>query len=689
MKLVIVESPTKAKTIAKFLAKGYKVESSYGHIRDLPRSKLGIDVEHGFLPQYVTPLKNRPVLKTLKAAVEKSDSVILATDEDREGEAIAWHLLKALKLEENEKPYERIVFHEITESAIKNAIEHPRALDQSMVDAQQARRVLDRIVGYKLSPFLWKKVAKGLSAGRVQSVAVRLIVEREEEIRKFKPEEYWTVEVDFVSDDKPFTATLTHESGEQLDKFAINNEARAKEVADDLKNANFKILKVEKKTLKKNPPTPFTTSTLQQEAAKRLGYSSKKTMFIAQQLYEVGLITYTRTDSVNLSRESLATAKKYLGENFAPEYGADAPRIFKTKSKVAQEAHEAVRPTNVFNHPDNLEITGTAERKLYKLIWQRFLASQMPQATLDLTSIDIEAASGKTYTLRATGGILKFDGYLKIWPQKFQERELPNLDESSKLDVKEVKPLQHFTEPPPRYTEASLIKALEGFGIGRPSTYAPTISVIQNRNYVKKETGKFSPTEIGEMVNKVLTENFPEVVDIGFTAKMEDSLDEVANGREAWQDLIGAFYAPFDKNLQIKYEEVKKTVVAERTDILCEKCGKHMIIKFGRFGKFLACEGFPECKSTKQLQKEPPKSTGLKCPECKEGEIVERRVSKGRVRGKLFWGCSRYPKCKHATWEDPTKPDSKNLPEQIGESKTEPDGEVKEVANEELTENNS
>ncbi len=604
MKLVIVESPTKAKTISKFLSKSYNVLSSYGHIRDLPRSKLGIDVEHNFDPQYVIPAKNRENLKNLKSAVAKADEVILATDEDREGEAIAWHLREALKL--GDKKSERIVFHEITETAIKSALEHPRDIDLKLVDAQQARRVLDRLVGYKLSPFLWKKVAKGLSAGRVQSVVVRLIVEREEEIRKFKPEEYWSIHADLKTKNGVIESLLTHVGETALEKLSLNNEAEAKAVAADLEKADFSIANIEKKTTKKNPPAPFTTSTLQQEAAKRLGFSSKKTMFLAQQLYENGLITYMRTDSVNLSAESLAKAKNYLDEKFGSAYAAEAPRQYKTSSKGAQEAHEAIRPTNISVDPDSAPLAGIPEKKLYKLIWQRFLASQMPQAILDTTSIDISAAcpsglKAKNYSLKTTGTILKFDGYLKVWPQKFEAKELPVIEAGESLGLEAIRPLQHFTEPPARFSEASLIKALEGFGIGRPSTYAPTISVIQIRNYVKKEGGRFFPTEIGEMVNKVLTENFPEVVDIQFTAEMEKTLDEIAEGNENWRDVIGGFYVPFAKKLAEKYEEVKKTTVAEKTDQVCEKCGKSMVIKFGRFGKFMACEGFPECRNTKKL----------------------------------------------------------------------------------------
>ncbi len=647
--LVIVESPTKAKTIGKFLDSGYTVLSSYGHIRDLPKSKLGIDVEQNFAPQYVIPAKARPVVKQLKEAAKKSTSVILATDEDREGEAIAWHLAEILGL----TAPRRIVFHEITKQAIIDAIGNPRALDQHMIDAQQARRVLDRLVGYKLSPFLWKKVAKGLSAGRVQSVTVRLIVEREQEIRKFKPDEYWTIVAHLTTDANAFDASLVSIDGKSLEKLGIATADEAKKITDALNTATFTITDIEERVLSKNPPAPFTTSTLQQESAKRLHYSAQKTMLLAQRLYEHGLITYMRTDSTNLSQEALRAAKSYLASTFGERYASEAPRVFTTKSRVAQEAHEAIRPTDVTATPERGGATGPQEQKLYDLIWKRFLASQMPKAVFNRVSVNIAAAR---YGLRATGTTMMFDGFLKIWPQSFEETTLPLLKKTDPLKLASVDSEQHFTEPPARYSEASLIKTLEQFGIGRPSTYAPTLSTIQKRNYVKKETGRFQPTEIGELVNKVLTEHFPQIVDIEFTAKMEGALDDVANGNESWQQLIKNFYDPFSKTLMEKYEAVQKTVADEPTNEVCEKCGKPMVIKFGRFGRFMACSGFPDCKNTKQLAKEPPKLIGMKCPDCKDGDIVERRVTRGRARGKIFWGCSKYPACKYASWEDPRLP---------------------------------
>ena len=696
MNLVIVESPTKAKTISQFLGKDYKVESSYGHIRDLPKSRLGIDTENNFEPKYIIPLKAKKTVTALKKEVKKSAAVILATDEDREGEAIAWHLAEALKLDESK--IKRIVFHEITKKAIAEALKTPRGLDFNRVDAQQARRVLDRLVGYKLSPFLWKKVAGGLSAGRVQSVALRLIVDREREIRDFKPEEYWsisalleklTVSGGFTGSGQPLNiieATLAKINGKALDKFGIKNKEAAEKIVADLKQCAFSVAKIETKEIRKTPLPPFTTSTLQQEAAKRLHYSSKKTMVLAQHLYENGHITYMRTDSVNLSTESTSAAKEWLEQNLGTNYASEAPRAFKTKSKLAQEAHEAVRPTDPENTPEKIALADPGEKKLYELIWRRFIASQMPQARISSTTVEILAARNSrqggippplskvvnesagqlpitNYQLRCTGQQILFDGYLKIWPQKLEEKQLPELKENEELELKEVKPEQHFTEPPPRYSEASLIKTLEEYGIGRPSTYAPTISVIQIRRYCFKEQGRFKPTEIGELVNKVLTENFPEIVDVGFTAQMEDELDEIAAGRISWQGVISEFYEPFAKNLEAKYQEVsKKELTQEQTDIKCELCGKPMIIKMSRFGRFLACSGFPECKNTKSLnnnnngQKEPPKSIGLKCPKCSEGEIVERHVHRGRARGKLFWGCNRYPNCDYASWDNPLEP---------------------------------
>ena len=663
MNLVIVESPTKARTISQFLAKDYKVESSYGHIRDLPKSKLGIDVEKNFEPQYIIPLKARKRVNRLKKEAEKAAAVILATDEDREGEAIAWHLTEALgfgnpKSKILNPNVQRIVFHEITKSAIEEALENPRDIDMNLVDSQQARRVLDRLVGYKLSPFLWEKVMKRLSAGRVQSVALRLIVEREEEIRNFKPEEYWTIETLLqsagASKKNQFGALLHKINDEIIPKLGIKTKEEAGKIVDDLQKCEYKILKIEKKEIKKNPLPPFITSTLQQEAFKRLRFSAKQTMRIAQNLYENGLITYMRTDYLNISKESVRQAAGWIEKNLGKEYVAQAPRFFKTKSRLAQEAHEAIRPTNPDLTPEKVQVKFPQEKRLYELIWRRFIASQLPQAIFDATRVEIKAQNSKFYILIANGNTLRFDGFLKIWPMKFEEIDLPVLKENGKLKLIKINPFQHFTEPPARYNEASLIKTLEKYGIGRPSTYAPIISVIQERNYVyKNEERRFQPTEIGEVVNKILVKHFPEVVDIQFTAEMEKELDEIAQGSQKWQKVIKEFYEPFNKNLEQKYQEVEKQKpIEEKTEEICEKCGKSMVIKYGRFGKFLACSGFPECKNTKTIKIAMTNDKGeeIKCPKCQTGTIVRLRTKTGR----FFYGCSRYPKCDFASWTKPS-----------------------------------
>jgi len=650
MKLVIVESPTKAKTISKFLGKDYEVTSSYGHVRDLPKGKLGVDVEKNFEPQYVIPRKVQKRVTALKKSAASADGVILATDEDREGEAIAWHLIHALKIDP--KNAKRIVFHEITEEAINNAIKNPREINEDLVDAQQARRIIDRLVGYKLSPFLWKKIRGGLSAGRVQSVAVKLIVEREEEIKAFKPQEYWSVTALLDKNGGQFEADVSKIDDKDLGRFDIKNEKKAKEIADEIKKSEIHIGSVMKKEAKRNPLPPFTTSTLQQAAAGRLRFSAKQTMMFAQKLYEAGHITYMRTDSMNLSKESLLSAKSFITKEFGKNYASDAPRFYKSKSKLAQEAHEAIRPTN----PEKLpaRIKDEKQRRLYELIWQRFLASQMPQAVFDATSVEIIAkGEKKTYALRSTGNILKFDGFLKVWPSKISEKELPQLENGDKLSLVEIRPDQHFTEPPPRYNEASLVKTLEEFGIGRPSTYAPIISVIQDRGYVEKNSDRrFEPTETGIVVNNILSEHFPQIVDAGFTANIEEDFDVIAEGKRKWQAVVETFYKPFDENLEKKYEEVKKEEFIEKTDEKCEVCGSDMIIKYGRFGKFMACSRYPECKTTKSL-KAPPKEIGMKCPTCKEGEVIMRRTK----RGKVFFGCSRYPDCDFASWTNPMEPE--------------------------------
>lgn len=636
--LIIVESPTKSRTISTFLGKDYKVLSSFGHVRDLPKSKLGVDTEKDFAPQYVIPTKSRKTITELKKATAKATEVILATDEDREGESISWHLQEVLGL----KNPKRIVFHEITKEAIKEAIKNPRAIDMHLVNAQQARRILDRIVGYKLSPFLWKKVSKGLSAGRVQSVAVRLVVEREREIEKFVPQEYWQVEALLKKTQQEFPAYLTKKDGKAIDKLEIKNQAEADEILKNLHGASYIVEKVEKKEVKRHALPPFTTSTLQQTSANKFGYSAKMTMSLAQKLYEEGHITYHRTDSLNLSAMSLAAAKKFITSAFGEKYSNQ--RHFKS-GKGAQEAHEAIRPTYADRTPDSLKSELDSRRlKVYTLIWQRFLASQMAPAVFDATSVDIKA---NQYTFKATGQLLLFDGFLKVYPMKFSEASMPELKEQESVDLVKINPTRHFTEPPARYNEASLIKALELHGIGRPSTYAPTLSTIQERNYiVKNDQRRFTPTEMGVMVNDILVEHFPQIVDIDFTAKMEKELDEVAEGKDTWQRTCKDFYGPFDKNLKEKYEEVEKKNMDIATDKICPKCGKPLVEKMGRFGRFYACTGFPECKHTESLESE---KLNLICPKCKVGNIIVKKTK----RGKIFYGCDTYPSCDFAAWDKP------------------------------------
>ena len=658
--LLIVESPTKAKTLQGFLGPKYKVLSSYGHVRDLPKSELGVDIEKKFQPKYIIPAKARKNLKILIEAVKKTDSTILATDEDREGEAISWHLIKALKLDGDKEPYQRIVFHEITKQAIEEALKNPRKIDMNLVDAQQARRVLDRIVGYKLSPFLWKKVARGLSAGRVQSVAVRIVVEREREIEKFKAEEYWTIAAIFLKD-KEFEAVLIKKNGEVLDKMAIKNEKEAGRIVKELEGVEYEVENIEKKATAKNPFPPFTTSTLQQEAWRKFKFPAKFTMRLAQNLYEKGFITYHRTDSLNLSDLALGAAKKFITENYGENYYQF--RKYKAKGR-AQEAHEAIRPA----YPERTQVeTDEPGAKLYDLIWKRFIACQMSQASFDSTTVDIKTGNPKSearnpkYTFRAAGQILRFDGFLKVYPIKYEETELPLLEKNELLKLLKLNPLQHSTQPPARYTEATLIKALESEGIGRPSTYAPTISTIQERNYIEKNERKFfRPTEIGIVVNDLLVKHFPEIVDIKFTASMEEDLDKIADGEKKWVKVLEEFYGPFEKNLEQKYKDVsKKEYTEEPTNKKCPKCGSPLLIRMGRYGKFYACSKFPECKHTESL---PQNVLNVKCPKCADaaskeasfapserGQLVEKRTSKR----KIFYGCNQYPKCDFALWDKP------------------------------------
>ena len=668
MQLIIVESPTKAKTIGKFLGSNYNVVSSFGHVRDLPTSVLGVDVEKNFQPKYIVPVKVKPKVKILKEETKKANETILATDEDREGEAIAWHLAEVLKL----KDPKRIVFHEITKTAIEKAIENPRKIDINLVNAQQSRRVLDRLVGYKLSPFLWKKIMRGLSAGRVQSVAMRLICERENKIKKFIPVEYWSVEAELqqqitnhkiqdtnksqiqnLNNQETFRANLIAKNGNSIDKLEIKNKQEADKILNNLNGATYIVENIEKKETIKNPQAPLTTSTLQQASVNKLGFSAKRAMMVAQKLYEKGYITYHRTDSLNLSEQSQQQAKQFIVDSFGNNYWPGFTRNFKTKSKSAQEAHEAIRPTQAEKKPDSFKKSTKLtpdEAKLYTLIWQRFIASQMAQAVFDSCSIDIKAnsaSSGQAYTFRANGQTLKFDGFLKIYPVKFEEMELPNLKKNEGLELKELISDQHFTQPPARYSEATLIKVLEKEGIGRPSTYAPILSTIQQRNYTEKdENKKLKPTQMGTMVDTMLLENFPQIVDIQFTAKMEKEFDEVANGKDTFQKTLKDFYMPFEQILKEKEKTVEKLDLTEETDKICPECKNPMVRRMGRFGKFYACSKFPECKHTEPL---PKPTLGIECPKCGQGEITEK-ITK---RKKVFYGCSNWPKCDFALWDKP------------------------------------
>ena len=654
MNLIIVESPTKSKSISRFLGKDYQAISSYGHIRDLPKSELGVDVEHNFKPKYIIPTKVRSRVKELKEAAKKAELIILATDMDREGEAIAWHILQVLDSTKT-KNYQRIAFHEITKSAIKEALKNPRQIDMKLVNAQQARRILDRLVGYELSPFLWKKIVRGLSAGRVQSVTVRLIIDREKEIKDFKPEEYWSIEAKLrkQNDKDEFIARLIKKDEKAIPKLGIKTKKETDKILKNLEGAAYKIIDIVSKEVQRHPTPPFTTSTLQQEAVRKLGFSAKQTMRIAQQLYEgtkigqeglIGLITYHRTDSLNLSGQALKTAQEFIKNKFGQNYALASPRVYRTKTKGAQEAHEAIRPTQANRQPEDIkQYLNTHQYKLYNLIWCRFIACQMSAALLEATTVNIQA---KNYIFRTTGSIIKFDGFLKIYPTKFKETILPPLTENELLELIKLFSEQHFTQPPARYSEASLVKTLEEYGIGRPSTYAPIISTIQERGYVEKnDQRKFIPTEIGFLVNNLLVENFPKIVDVKFTAQMENDLDKIAAGEEKWTTIVNDFYQPFHDNLLQKYETVEKKKLEESTDKKCPKCGKPIIIKLGRFGKFYACSGFPECKYTEPIIV----STGVKCPKCDQGKIIEKKTKKG----KIFYSCSRYPKCDFALWDKP------------------------------------
>lgn len=662
--LVIVESPAKAKTIKKILGKDFEVKASAGHIRDLPKKGIGVNIKKNFEPQYEVLAEKADVVKDLQEAAEKATTVYLAPDPDREGEAIAWHLATILTDGGNNATLKRIEFNEITKEAIQRAIKHPRDIDVNRVNAQQARRVLDRLVGYKISPLLWQKVKRGLSAGRVQSVAVRLICDREKEIQAFRPEEYWTIAADLgkgTAKTGAFTAELTKWKGKKLD---VNNQKSADAIVEALKSAEFKVAKIATKEQKRQPGAPFITSTLQQEASRRFGFTVKRTMTLAQQLYEgielgeegaVGLITYMRTDSTRIAKEAQEEAARFITEKWGKNYMPDAPRVFKSK-KGAQDAHEAIRPSSTYRTPDSVKKFLTPDQfKLYKLVWERFMASQMANAALATLTVEIAAGDGM---FRASDTKVIFAGYQVLYtelseneedPEEAKPSKLPELNEGDGLKLKELLPKQHFTQPPPRFTEASLVKALEEKGIGRPSTYAPTISTVQQRGYVQKEGRALQPTELGFQVNEQLVAHFPNIVDVGFTADMENKLDNVESGGEAWQELIGNFYKPFAETLKVAAKEMQP--VAIPSGQMCEECGSEYLIKSGRFGEFLACSKYPECKSTKPLIKK----IGMKCPTCKEGDVIEK---KSRM-GKVFYGCDRWSKdetgCTFTSWDQPTE----------------------------------
>lgn len=651
--LVIVESPAKAKTIERYLGKKYKVKASMGHVRDLPKSQMGVDIEQNFEPKYITIRGKGPVLKELKTAAKKAKKVYLMTDPDREGEAIAWHLAHSLDLDLNSDC--RVVFNEITKDAIKESFKHPRMINMDLVDAQQARRILDRLVGYKISPILWKKVKKGLSAGRVQSVALRLIIDREKEINDFIPEEYWTIEGSFLKGKETFEASFFGINGE---KHQLKSEDDVKQILSRIKGNKFEVKKVTKKERKRNPALPFTTSTLQQEAARKLNFRAKKTMMIAQQLYEgidlgkegtVGLITYMRTDSTRISNTAQEEAASFIGEQYGKEFLGSKRKPAK-KNENAQDAHEAIRPTSVLRKPSDLKaVLGRDQLRLYKLIWERFVASQMAPATLDTMSVDLE---NNGLTFRANGSKVKFSGFMKVYVEgkddQMEEKNkmLPDLAEGDTVLSKDIEPEQHFTQPPPRYTEARLVKTLEELGIGRPSTYAPTLDTIQKRGYVALDNKRFIPTELGEIVLDLIMEFFPEIINVEFTAKMEKELDDVEDGNIQWVQIIDSFYKDFEKRVEKAEAEMQEVEIEpEYAGVDCEACGHPMVYKMGRYGKFMACSNFPDCRNTKPIVKE----IGVKCPSCKTGNIVERKSKKRRI----FYGCDRYPECEFVSWDKP------------------------------------
>lgn len=653
--LVIVESPAKAKTIKKYLGGNYEVIASMGHVRDLPKTRLSVDIKKKFAPKYEIIKGKEKLVEELKELAEKSDKIYLATDPDREGEAISWHLayILGLPLDDNN----RVEFNEITKNGVTNGMAHPRSINIDLVNAQQARRILDRLVGYKLSPFISQKIRRGLSAGRVQSVAVRIIVDREEEIRKFKPEEYWTIDAKFIpkGSRKSFSASLYSDAN---GKIKIENQEQAEKIEQDLADAEYMITKVKHGTRRKTPAPPFITSTLQQEASRKLGFQSRRTMKIAQELYEgvdiegmgaTGLITYMRTDSLRISDVAKEEAAQYILNRFGEKFLPAKPRVFKTKSN-AQDGHEAIRPSMPSLSPEDVKASLTSDQfKLYNLIWNRFMASQMSDCIQKTTQAEISA---KEYIFKASGYYVDFEGFTTLYVESKDTEEekstqLPPLEKDMPVKCKELKKNQHFTQPPARYTEASLIKALEEYGIGRPSTYAATITTITSREYVKREAKTLYPTELGEVMTNLLKERFPKIVNYKFTAQMEENLDEVEHGQEEWVELLDEFYSDFDKTLKKAKEEmegVKLQLKEDQTDIICDKCGRQMVVKVGRYGKFIACPGYPECKNVLKFVEK----TGVKCPKC-NGDVIVKHTKKKRV----FYGCSNYPECDFVSWNEP------------------------------------
>ncbi|WP_411170525.1 type I DNA topoisomerase [Clostridium sp. MB05] len=650
--LVIVESPAKAKTIGKYLGKNYTVEASMGHVRDLPKSKLGVDIENNFDPKYITIRGKGELLTKLKKAAKKADKVYLATDPDREGEAISWHLANILNISEDEKC--RIVFNEITKSAVKSSIKEAREINTNLVDAQQARRILDRLVGYEISPILWKNVKWGLSAGRVQSAALKLICDREEEINKFEPKEYWSVDCTATKDRKKFSIKLSHYKNKKIE---INTEEESNKIIEELKKDKFIVTKVKKGSKLKNPLPPFTTSTLQQEASKKLNFMTKRTMSIAQVLYEgvevkgygtVGLITYMRTDSVRISEEAQGKALEFINSTYGKEYAPSSPRIYKGKKNI-QDAHEAIRPSIIEITPEMAKNSLTSEQyKLYSLIWNRFMASQMASCELNTNSIEIKNGD---YKFKASGSTIKFDGFMKLYEYATEEDNedvsLPKLEENDELSKVDIEGKQHFTQPPARYSEASFVKSLEEKGIGRPSTYVPTITTILSRDYIKREKKNLIPTELGFIVNNMLSEYFKQIVDVDFTAEMERNLDHIEEGQEEWRKVVGEFFGPLKIAIDKAEKEVSKVVIEDKvSDVPCDKCGRMMVIKHGRYGNFLACPGYPECKNAKPIVEE----IDAPCPKC-GGKILAKKSKKG----KKFFGCGNYPECDFISWNEPLK----------------------------------